>query len=50
MLANAYDDEFAKSRYQRFKCEVVSELPKEGWTLTKQDLDTWREVSIDDKA
>jgi hypothetical protein len=43
MLAHAYDEGFAKSRYQRFKREVVSELPKEGWSLTKTDLDDWRE-------
>jgi hypothetical protein len=47
MLAHAFDDEFACEHYQRFKREVVSELPEEGWTLTKQDLDAWREV-IDD--
>ena len=45
ILAHAYDDEFACEHYQQFKLEIVSELPEEGWTLTKQDLDTWvREV------
>ena len=48
ILADAYGDEFACEHYQRFKCEVVSELPEEGWTLTKQDLDTWRREVIDD--
>jgi hypothetical protein len=43
MLAYAYDDEFATTHYQQFKREVVSELPEDGWTLTKRDLDTWRE-------
>ena len=47
-LAHAYNNEFACEHYQRFKCEVVSELPEEGWTLTKQDLDTWRREVIDD--
>ena len=42
-LAHAYNNEFACEHYQRFKCEVVSELPKQGWTLTKDDLDAWRE-------
>lgn len=47
ILAHAYDDAVAGDLYQRFKREVVSELPEEVWTLTKQDLETWREV-IDD--
>ena len=42
ILAHAYDDEFAIDRYQRFKREFVAELPKSGWTLTKQDLDACR--------
>ena len=40
ILAHAYDDEFATDHYQRFKREVVAELPKSGWTLTKQDIDS----------
>ena len=50
MLSHAFDDEFAERHYQRFKREVVAELPESGWKLTKQDLDEWREVSIDGKA
>ncbi len=50
ILAHAYDDEVAENHYQRFKCEIVSELPEDGWTLTEQDLDAWWEVSIDGKA
>ena len=48
MLAHAFDDEFATDHYQRFKREVVAELPKSGWTLTKQDLDAWRREVIGD--
>ena len=43
MLAHAFGDEFACEHYQRFKREVVSELHEEGWTLTKQDLNAWRQ-------
>jgi hypothetical protein len=43
MLAHAFDDEFACDHYQRFKQEVVSKLPEDGWTLTRRDLDAWRE-------
>lgn len=50
MLAHAFDDEFATDHYQRFKREVIAALPEEGWTLTKEDLDEWREVSIDGEA
>jgi hypothetical protein len=48
MLAHAYDDEFAGDHYQQFKREVVSELPEEGWTLTKRDLDAWVEEVTSD--
>jgi hypothetical protein len=48
ILADAYDDEFACEYYQQFKREVVSELPEEGWTLTKQDLDACRLEVIGD--
>jgi hypothetical protein len=48
ILAHAYNDEFASEWYQRFKREVVSELPEEGWMLTKQDLDAWRREVIGD--
>jgi len=47
ILAHAYEDEFACEHYQQFKREVVSELPEEGWTVTKADLDEWREVSLE---
>lgn len=50
MLAHAFDDEFATDHYQRFKREVIATLPEEGWTLTKEDLEEWREVSIDGEA
>lgn len=42
ILAHAYGEEFAGNHYQQFKQEVVSELPDDGWTLTKADLDEWR--------
>lgn len=48
MLAHAYSDEFACDHYQQFKREVVSELPEEGWTLTKHHLDAWREEVTSD--
>jgi hypothetical protein len=48
ILAHAFDDEFACEYYQRFKRVVVSELPEEGWTLTKRDLDAWREGVTND--
>ncbi|WP_248895330.1 DUF6166 domain-containing protein [Haloplanus halobius] len=48
MLAHAFDDEFACEYYQRFKHEVVANLPEEGWTLTKTDLDEWRREMIAD--
>jgi hypothetical protein len=48
ILAHAYDDEFACEHYQRFKREVVSELPEEGWTLRTSDLDAWRREVIGD--
>jgi len=48
ILAHAYDDEFACEHYQRFKREVVSELPEGEWTLTRRDLDAWREGVTDD--
>lgn len=47
ILAHTYDDKFACEHYQKFKREVVSELPEEGWTLTKADLDEWRTVSLE---
>lgn len=47
LLAHAYSDEFACEYDQCFKREVVSELPEDGWTLTKGDLDEWREVNVE---
>jgi hypothetical protein len=47
ILAHVFDDEFATNHYQRFKREVIAILSEEGWTLTKEDLEEWREVSID---
>ena len=48
MLADALGDEFACEHYQQFKREVVSKLPEQGWTLTKQDLNAWRREVIAD--
>ncbi|AUX09921.1 hypothetical protein AArcSl_2298 [Halalkaliarchaeum desulfuricum] len=48
ILAHAYDDEFACEWYQRFKREVVAQLPEGGWVLTKDDLDAWREGMASD--
>ena len=47
-LAHAYNNESACEHYQRFKREIVSELPEEGWTLTKRDLDAWRREVVSD--
>lgn len=48
ILAHAYDDKFACEHYQQFQREVVSELPEDGWMLTKADLDAWRREVTDD--
>ena len=48
ILAHAFGDEFATTHYQQFKREVVSELPEEGWRLTKQDLEAWRREVVGD--
>ncbi|QIB74966.1 hypothetical protein G3I44_12155 [Halogeometricum borinquense] len=48
ILAHAYDDEFAREWYQQFKRDVVATLPESGWTLTKSDLDEWRQEVIAD--
>jgi hypothetical protein len=48
ILAHAYDDAVAGDLYQRFKDEVVSHLPEEGWILTETDLDEWRREVIGD--
>ncbi|RQG98305.1 DUF6166 domain-containing protein [Natrarchaeobius oligotrophus] len=48
LLAHAFNDEIACDHYQRFKRDVVAELPEEGWTLRAADLDTWyKQVSAD---
>ena len=43
ILAHVYGDEVACEWYQRFKREVIAELPEDGWTLTTSDLDAWFE-------
>ena len=35
------NDALARSLYQKFKFEIVSCLPKEGWRLTSQAIDVW---------
>jgi len=41
LLAHASDEETACRYYQQFKQEVVAELPKDGWRLTNNDIETW---------
>lgn len=41
LLAHAIEDETACRYYQRFKQEVVAELPEDGWRLTSDDIETW---------
>ncbi|GAB3328315.1 DUF6166 domain-containing protein [Haloplanus salinarum] len=48
LLAHAFEDEFAERHYQRFKREVVSELPEERWILRKRNLDAWRREVVSD--
>ena len=48
LLAHAFDDEFAKRHHQRFKREVVAELPEDRWILQKRNLDAWRREVVDD--
>jgi hypothetical protein len=48
ILAHTYGEGFACEYYQQFNREVVSELPEKGWTLTKRDLDAWREEVTSD--
>ena len=38
ILADLYDEKFAKKRYQEFKIRVVQSLPKESFTLTDEDI------------
>ena len=48
LLAHALNDEVACDHYQRFKRDIVAELPEVGWTLHAADLDAWyEEVSAD---
>jgi hypothetical protein len=47
LLAHAFDDEFAKCHYQRFKREVVAKLPEERWILRKRNLEAWRREVIE---
>jgi len=48
ILAHAYDDNFACEHYQRFKREVVANLPEDRWTLRTSDLDAWRREVVGD--
>ena len=48
ILADAYDDEFACEYYRQFNREIASELPRDSWVLTKQDLDAWRREVVGD--
>jgi hypothetical protein len=47
VLAHAFDDEFACEHYQRFKREVVANLPEESWTLRRSELKAWRREVVD---
>ena len=44
LLAHAYDEEFAADHYQLFKREIVSELPEDGWTLSKSEIERFADV------
>lgn len=35
------DDALASWMYQRFKWDVVSKLPRHGWTMTSEDIQIW---------
>ena len=48
ILAHAYNDEFACEHYQRFKREIVANLPEDRWTLRTSDLDVWRREVVGD--
>jgi hypothetical protein len=40
ILANHFgEDEKALAMYQAFKWRVISKLPKNGWTLTSEEID-----------
>ena len=43
LLAHAFDGDIACDHYQRFKRDVVANLPEKGWTLHAADLDAWYE-------
>jgi hypothetical protein len=43
LLAHAFNDQFAVTHYQRFKRNVVAELPENGWTLSKREIERFAE-------
>lgn len=43
LLAHAFNDHFAVTHYQRFKRNVVAELPENGWTLSKREIERFAE-------
>jgi hypothetical protein len=43
LLAHALNDHFAATHYQRFKRNVVAELPENGWTLSKSEIEQFAE-------
>jgi len=43
LLAHAFNDHFAVTHYQRFKRNVVAELPENGWTLSKSEIERFAE-------
>jgi|GEM_PF-1626876 len=45
LLAHAFNDHFATTHYQRFKRDVVAELPEDGWTLTKIEIERLADVA-----
>lgn len=44
LLAHALNDHFAATHYQRFKRNVVTELPEDGWTLSKPEIEQFADV------
>lgn len=45
LLAHAFNDHFAATHYQRFKRNVVAELPEDGWTLRKSEIEQFADVT-----
>lgn len=41
LLADALDETIALNHYQRFKAEVVSNLPHGEWMMTEHDIHAW---------